>query len=237
MCNDCNIRTYGKKAIVALVEAQHQPKSVCERRYKFLEQSVESFRDWLTKQGCEDSNAVVEAVETETIKLLKEATTDEFIWSREDHDKQDGLIDIHKGTETSRHRMDDEYMQYVVYHRSMEENARKAEVKADNYIEATWVKWLEGIQDIWEANNNYLPKDIWRKCTQARNSLNRQRKAKQLDYRTWAMLSNWNNKLLSNKKRYEIADEPESHTDQDVVDIFYTVRHEAEQELVYGEEF
>lgn len=214
------------------------PKSVCKARMKYLEQQAQSFKNWLSTVNPEHSETIVERIERETWNLLRKDTDDEFIWSRsevydrdgqvdEENDIQETLFDTAYGKDDVFKRLDEEKYMHIAYYMNMEETARKAfqnERDEVSHIEETWIKWLEKVDTIYHLNNQYLPKEIWKKCVQARTSIFRQRKARLINYTTFAMLSNWTNRLAGSPKRYEVPDLPEEEnfTDADIELVYYT---------------
>jgi len=234
MCQN-HVPTYGKKAVIALIEAEFNPKGACDARIRYLNQQVEKFRTWLQGNGCADVDAVITNLEESTRKLLRNPVDNEFIWSREHDlcDNKDGkdildesLTDINAGKEEISFRLEEEEVLHTYYWMNLEDNASKAVAKTYKetpYVVEKWVEFLCKVQDVFYINSNYLPKQTWSACNKARSRIFVQRKTKLMSYEDWALLTNWVNRMMGSPKRYEIPDTEEevSVDPEDVAICFY----------------
>jgi hypothetical protein len=236
MCNQ-HFLTRGKAAVVALVEAEFKPKSVCEARIAYLTKAVEGFRDWLVTQECPNPDEVITHIEENTRKLLRNPTDNEFIWSRE-HDLHKGEVDGEEVVDehltdleadalnAKENRLDEEELMHQYYWMNLAQNCQRAFNKAFSeppWIVEKWVEFMTKVQNVYYSNNNYLPKETWSACKKARDSMYRQRKLKAMSYEDWALLTNWVNRMMSSPKRYNIieTEKLDSGFDEDVALCYY----------------
>lgn len=247
MCNN-HTKIYGKAAVVALIEVEFNPKSACFMRVNYLSKQVESFRNFLITNGSNDPDQVINNIEEQTRKLLRNPTDNEFIWSREhdlhngkegdEQETDDSLTDVGAGKEDLDFRMDEEHMLHYTYWNMLENNVNAAKAKAFKetpYIVEKWVEFLEKLQACQEANNGRLPKPSWSAGTKARQRMYVQRKARAMSYEDWALLTNWINRLLGSPNRYDVPETEESET-VDILDIatsLYSTEQESQEDSTY----
>lgn len=233
----------GRNAVVALIEAEHNPTGVHDKTIQALTEQVQSFKVWLREKGA-DADAVVGAIKRDTWKTLKNNVDDEFVWSRgEDYTEEGELSD--RSTLATLSLSDTTAGKSDIYTRLNEQEDADffAEYNTDqvalrgmnapdqypSHVEQTWVEWLSKVDAVYHnaaiIKECYLPKQLWLQCQRARTNLNNCRKSRMLDYDTYALLTNWLNRLMGSQKRLPIndtVDPADDFSDADVIQLWYS---------------
>lgn len=204
MCKVHN-RVRGIESVEALVVARDEG-NVCERRLKYLEGCVRSFRDWMMKTNDiskEEANSRLLRIADKLRKALAEETFDLFVWGGEEL-RMDNLTDLNANCDTLEEKLDAVYDQ----HGKLEGIAANVAWRAQRQV------WMENSRDLRDKGEEWLNsiettfsgvaqyKDAYRiKRFQKRVHALRF-KTKQLTYNDWSWLINYSNELLGLDKQY-----------------------------------
>ncbi len=216
-------RLNGRQALSVFAEVECGKRQLNERETKYLEQQVDSFTQWLTKQGLNELEAkerVREMIEQDIQLLMEDDPYADFIWSR---GQEVGELEINPAEANNdfESTSDADHQSAQNYWDRMEMIADK---NVGKYPDEVWAASKEKMEQIFDALNKIkhsgvLPEGKVRqrlfKMNKRINDLRFGKKPVLLN-RHWKMAKNLINELLGNSKRYEVKEKEEKSEEEKI---------------------